>query len=136
MTTIRSLEIGVRSLARKLLLLVGCLVVTACGPTGEGGGKTSSASGSNRSETMVTKVPTAGEVTYRRWCISCHLSGVSGSPRLGKVEDWEMRLPKGRNTMLINLKQGIGAMPPRGLCSSCSDEELELSLDYMLDALK
>lgn len=128
MITTRLPEGCVRLLARALLMLVGCFAVSACGPAGDN----STLSGSEKT----AKVPASGEVIYNRWCISCHLSGVSGSPRLGRHEDWSMRLPKGRDTMLMNLKAGIGAMPPRGLCSSCSDEELEASLDYMLDALK
>jgi cytochrome c5 len=36
-------------------------------------------------------------------------------------------------TILANAINGINAMPPRGTCNSCSDEEIQASIDYMLE---
>lgn len=76
-----------------------------------------------------------GEVIYNRWCVSCHLVGVSGAPRLAAPEDWKDRLPQGRDQLITSVIQGMAAMPPRGLCRTCSDEELAQSVDYMLGTL-
>ena len=121
-------------LSALLLGLLSGLLLSAC--EGDRRGDSHMTSGEHATTTAKKPVPTSGQVIYNRWCVSCHLSGVSGSPRLGRAEDWVARLPKGRATLLANLKKGLGAMPPRGLCSSCSEEELERSLDYMLEVLK
>lgn len=77
-----------------------------------------------------------GRQTYDRWCVSCHLAGVSGAPKLAQPEDWVARLPKGRAVLLESVIKGIApTMPERGLCRSCSDEELSEALDYMLSTL-
>ena len=78
-----------------------------------------------------------GKQTYLRYCFSCHQGGVAGAPSLGDVESWTPRLDKGREALLQSVIDGIPpAMPIRGLCNSCSDEELAASVDYMLDAVR
>jgi len=76
-----------------------------------------------------------GKQIYQKWCISCHLKGVSSAPRLARPEDWTERLQRGRSGLIQSTIQGLGAMPPRGLCRSCSDEELAQAVDYMLGTL-
>ena len=78
-----------------------------------------------------------GEETYLRYCFSCHQGGVAGAPSLGDADAWAPRLDKGRQALLQSVIDGIPpAMPIRGLCNSCSDEELAASVDYMLDAIR
>jgi len=78
-----------------------------------------------------------GKETYLRYCFSCHQAGVAGAPSLGDVESWAPRLDKGRAALLQSVIDGIPpAMPIRGLCNSCSDEELAASVDYMLNAVR
>ncbi|MCH2336701.1 MAG: c-type cytochrome [Pseudomonadales bacterium] len=78
-----------------------------------------------------------GKETYLRYCFSCHQGGVAGAPSLGDVEAWAPRLDKGRDVLLQSVIDGIPpAMPIRGLCNSCSDEELAASVDYMLNAVR
>jgi len=78
-----------------------------------------------------------GEETYLRYCFSCHQGGVAGAPSLGDLQAWAPRLDKGREALLQSVIDGIPpAMPIRGLCNSCSDEELAASVDYMLNAVR
>ena len=35
--------------------------------------------------------------------------------------------------MLKNVIHGIGAMPPKGICSDCTDEELKHTIQYMIN---
>lgn len=74
-----------------------------------------------------------GQQTYTRFCFSCHASGVAGAPKVGVPEAWATRVAKGRDALLAATVEGVPpGMPPRGLCSQCSDDELQAAIDYML----
>lgn len=75
-----------------------------------------------------------GEKIYKQACFSCHAAGLSGAPKLGDVENWAPRIAQGDDVLLARTIEGIPpAMPPRGLCMSCSDEELAQAIDYMVE---
>ncbi len=73
--------------------------------------------------------------TYAQSCAACHNSGAAGAPRLGNAGDWQARLDeRGYEGLLDGTINGFNnIMPPKGMCFSCSDEELELVLQYILD---
>lgn len=80
---------------------------------------------------VVDKHP--GEETYNRFCFSCHAAGVAGAPKFGDVEAWAPRLAKGRELLLKSTREGITpGMPAMGLCTSCTAEDLENVVDYMI----
>lgn len=78
------------------------------------------------------------EATYMASCFACHSTGAAGAPKVGpgNADDWAARLEKGRDTVLANAINGINAMPAKGLCFSCTDEDLAALLDYMVDSSK
>lgn len=69
---------------------------------------------------------------YGQYCTVCHQQGLAGAPRF-RSEDWKSRLA-GRNIqeLLKSAIQGINAMPPRGTCANCTDDELRQAIEYML----
>ena len=73
--------------------------------------------------------------TYTQSCAACHNSGAAGAPRLGNAGDWQERMDeRGFEGLLDGTINGFNnIMPPKGMCFSCSDEELELVLQYILD---
>ena len=74
-----------------------------------------------------------GEKVYQQYCFSCHTPGLSGAPKLGDVEAWAPRIAKGPDLLMQATIEGIQpAMPPRGLCVSCSQEDLAQAIDYMV----
>lgn len=76
-----------------------------------------------------------GELTYNRFCFSCHAAGIAGAPKTGDVQAWEARLAKGRAALLQSTIVGIApGMPPKGLCAQCTEAELAAAIDYMLPA--
>ncbi|NLQ18765.1 cytochrome c5 family protein [Marinomonas sp. M1K-6] len=75
----------------------------------------------------------AVEQIYNTYCIACHMSGVAGAPRFGHAEDWQPHVDKGIEVLLEHVITGFKAMPPRGICSDCSDEELLHTIHYMID---
>ena len=77
---------------------------------------------------------TAEEV-YNSGCLACHTSGAAGAPRFRIASDWTDRLKQGLDTLYINAINGKGAMPAKGLCPDCSDKEIELAVDYMLEGI-
>jgi cytochrome c5 len=74
-----------------------------------------------------------GKEIYDQYCYSCHNPGLNGAPRLGDAEAWAPRIAQGRAILLTSTIEGIAAMPQRGLCLSCSDEELAEAVDYMIE---
>ena len=76
-----------------------------------------------------------GESIYNRSCFSCHAGGVGGAPIPGDEEAWAPRVAKGMDALVASVREGMPpGMPPMGLCTSCSDEDFALVIDYMLNA--
>ncbi len=77
--------------------------------------------------------PHPGQAVYERYCYACHQAGIAGAPALNDAEAWAPRLAQGRETLYANVKQGMTpGMPPRGACPACTDQALEVAVDYMV----
>ena len=70
---------------------------------------------------------------YDTKCGLCHTSGASGAPKFGTA-DWADRGAKGIDALLETAISGIGAMPAKGLCTDCSDDELKGAIEYMMES--
>jgi cytochrome c5 len=79
--------------------------------------------------------PRSGEAVYTAACAACHATGAAGAPIKGDADAWGPRVAQGRDTLLSHALNGFNAMPPRGACGNCSDEEITNAVDYMLEAL-
>ena len=77
--------------------------------------------------------PKSGEEVYNTSCMSCHATGAAGAPKLGDAAAWAPRIAAGMDVMLTNATNGLNAMPPKGLCMACSDEELQGAIQYIVD---
>ncbi len=77
--------------------------------------------------------PLSGEEVYNQFCFACHNSGVSNAPILGDVAGWAPRIDKGMDALMASTLNGINAMPAKGTCMNCSDDELADAVDYMLE---
>ncbi|MRX27896.1 cytochrome c5 family protein [Kangiella sp. HZ709] len=73
-----------------------------------------------------------GQAIYYQSCVSCHDRGHGGAPVLGDDKAWSLRLSKGKAQLLENLKQGYNSMPAKGACFDCSDQELEMVLEFII----
>ena len=71
------------------------------------------------------------EATYQMSCFACHGTGAAGAPVLGDADAWTERMAKGMDAVMANVISGINAMPPKGLCMTCSDDNLQALVDYM-----
>ena len=74
------------------------------------------------------------EQTYMMSCFACHSSGAAGAPKVGagNAAEWEPRLEKGLDVVVANAINGVNTMPPKGLCFSCTDDDLRAIVDYMI----
>lgn len=68
---------------------------------------------------------------YNKSCVVCHASGVANAPKTGDAAAWKPRLAKGDDKLLASIKQGMTAMPPKGMCNDCSDAEYTALIHYM-----
>ena len=73
-----------------------------------------------------------GQKIYQRSCQACHATGAAGAPKLGDKAAWALRIAKGNDAMLSSVKNGLKAMPPKGTCMSCSEDELRAAMEYMV----
>ncbi len=71
------------------------------------------------------------ESTYQMSCFACHGTGAAGAPVLGDADAWTERMAKGMDAVMVNVISGVNAMPPKGLCMTCSDENLQSLVEYM-----
>lgn len=78
----------------------------------------------------------SGEDVYNQACVACHGAGVLGAPKLQVAADWQPRLDeRGLDGIWQNALDGINAMPPRGTCGQCSDDEIKAAIEYMIEGI-
>ncbi|QQD22620.1 cytochrome c5 family protein [Venatoribacter cucullus] len=75
--------------------------------------------------------PRSGEQVYNTACMACHAVGVLDAPKKGDKAAWDDKLAKGLDASLQNAIKGINAMPPKGNCLNCSDDELLAAIKFM-----
>lgn len=76
--------------------------------------------------------PRSGDEVYNAHCVACHASGVAGAPKVGDSAAWAPRAAQGIDTLLTHATNGLNAMPPKGTCGACSQDELKGAIEYML----
>jgi len=73
-----------------------------------------------------------GKATYEMYCSGCHATGAGGAPKYGEPSDWDARLKNGINKVYGNAINGVGGMPAKGTCLSCSDDDIKQAVNYMV----
>ena len=70
---------------------------------------------------------------YKRSCIACHAGGARNIPKTGAVEQWQALIDKkGMDALVQSVQSGLNAMPPKGLCFDCSDQDYRSVIEYMM----
>lgn len=79
--------------------------------------------------------PQDPQQVYDTYCFACHGTGVNNSPILGDAAAWAPRVEKGMDVLYESAFNGFNsnAMPARGLCMSCSDDDLRATVDLMVN---
>ena len=87
--------------------------------------------------TVAVTVGASVESNFNKSCATCHNSGVAGAPKYADAVAWAPRIEKGMDTLYASTINGLPpAMPQKGMCFSCSDDELRALVDYMVAAAK
>ena len=76
----------------------------------------------------------SGDAVYNQFCFACHGTGVGGAPKVHNVSEWSPRLAKGNDVVWTSVTKGLNAMPPKGTCMNCSDDELHAAITFMSKA--
>ncbi|PCM43192.1 c-type cytochrome [Marinobacter sp. ANT_B65] len=76
--------------------------------------------------------PRSGSEVYGAVCMACHTTGAAGAPVIGNSEAWAPRIDKGMETLLNHALNGFNAMPAKGGCASCADEEIQAAVEHMV----
>lgn len=77
-----------------------------------------------------------GSDIYQSSCAACHGTGVLDAPKFGDAAAWDERVAKGMDVIVNNAVNGINAMPARGTCAACSDDEIKATVRYILENSK
>lgn len=91
--------------------------------------------------TATTDVAAVGgfDVTaaYSTSCSTCHAIGLAGAPKLGDSAAWEPRIAQGMDVLYDHGINGLApAMPAKGMCFTCSDEDIMALVDYMVESVQ
>lgn len=76
-----------------------------------------------------------GRQIAQHFCANCHAAKPLipvGAPRIGIEADWAPRIKQGIAEMVKHTDEGMNAMPPRGGCFECSDQQLLLAILALL----
>lgn len=89
------------------------------------------AGGAAAASAPVAAAARTGEQVYNAACTACHSIGVAGAPKKGDAAAWKARMAQGESTVLNHAIHGLNAMPPKGTCGDCSDDELLAAIHFM-----
>jgi len=80
----------------------------------------------------VAQVP-RGQKVDEQLCAVCHQQGIAGSPLFRNKEQWQSRLEaKKLEGLTASAIKGINAMPAKGTCADCSEDDIKEAIVYML----
>jgi cytochrome c5 len=79
--------------------------------------------------------PRDGKKVYGTFCVACHGSGVNGAPKIGDAGDWAPRIAQGKDVLSRHAINGFNAMPAKGTCMDCSDDEIVAAIEHMIAGL-
>lgn len=84
----------------------------------------------------VASGPQSPEDIYGSSCNACHATGAAGAPKMGDAAAWAPRIGQGMDTLYTHAISGFNGMPPKGLCMSCSDDDIKATVDYIIENSK
>lgn len=80
--------------------------------------------------------PRSGPDVYNAVCTACHSTGAAGAPKKGDKDAWAPRIAEGMDTLISHALNGYNAMPAKGGCASCPDEEIQNAVEYIVSESK
>jgi cytochrome c5 len=87
----------------------------------------------------IAGAPDEGAQIVSHFCSSCHADTPLidlGAPRPQNEGDWKPRLEQGLEALFKRADEGFNAMPPRGGCFECTDDQLRAAIKSMTPEIK
>ncbi|MEE5070350.1 c-type cytochrome [Pseudomonas alliivorans] len=77
--------------------------------------------------------PRSADDVIAKHCNVCHSGVMPNAPKIGDTAAWTERAGKegGLDGLLAKAITGINAMPPKGTCGDCSNEDLKAAIQKM-----
>ena len=82
------------------------------------------------------KAAMTGKQVYESVCIACHGTGAAGAPKFGDKIWIQLEKKEGLKELVKDAIKGERAMPPKGGCAECTEDEIRAAVQYMIDAAK
>lgn len=93
------------------------------------------ATGGSASVAQAASAEFSAQGTYEQYCAMCHNTGMANAPRRDDAAHWTARVEEiGLSALVTNAINGINAMPPRGMCATCTDEQIGEVVEYLSGA--
>jgi cytochrome c5 len=80
-----------------------------------------------------------GQLILTQYCLNCHAKKPLiplNAPTIGDSVAWKPRIKQGIDALFEHTAQGFNAMPARGGCFECTDEQLRLAIEALLPQKK
>jgi len=91
-------------------------------------------------KTLTQKDINSGEAIWAIACFRCHMYGTNGAVLLDEKAYWDEAASQGIDKLFESVwegKQGEnGAMPAKGFCNLCSEDEIRKSVFYIFHLAK
>lgn len=107
------------------------VAAVAVGETNAHGGSPANTADAEAPRNAATSARSGAEV-YQAHCSACHAPGLAGAPRTGDQAAWQPRIAQGEAILAQHALQGLKAMPPRGACGQCSDDEIKSAVAHLM----
>ena len=79
--------------------------------------------------------PRTGDAVYNGACMACHTTGAAGAPKFGDKAAWDAR-GKTVEAYTQSVWNGLGAMPAKGMCMDCSQDEIRAAVEHILASVQ
>jgi len=107
-----------------------CLAGEACVTGSSAAGSTASTAAPAMAQAASAEF--SASATYEQYCAMCHNTGMANAPRRDDAAHWTARVAEvGLATITNNAITGINAMPARGMCATCTDEQIGELVQYL-----
>jgi cytochrome c5 len=86
---------------------------------------------------VVSSGPRSAEDIYKGKCSLCHAAGIAGAPKFGDKAAWAPRIAERKKEGLYtSVLGGRGAMPAKGTCTDCTEDDIKGVVDYMVSQVQ
>ncbi len=117
-------------MSRYILLLVPVLILFGCGQ--EDAVEPSPAEPVTEGITSSSSAFEAGQLTYEKFCASCHAEGLDDAPKVGVRADWDDRSRQWDAVLFEHARTGSEKMPARGGEATLDEAAVTKAAEYMM----